>query len=58
MGYIGGMETAFGSGLGIQVLDSYEAMSRAAADSHLQRAKATAEFAALCFRRRDADAHL
>jgi galactosamine-6-phosphate isomerase len=32
MGYIGGMEIAFGSGLRIQVLDSHEAMSRAAAD--------------------------
>lgn len=32
MGYMGGMKTAFGSGLRIQVLDSYEAMSRAAAD--------------------------
>ena len=32
MGYMGRMETAFGSGLRIQVLDSYEAMSRAAAE--------------------------
>jgi galactosamine-6-phosphate isomerase len=32
MGYIGGMEIAFGSGLRIQVLDFYEAMSRDAAD--------------------------
>jgi galactosamine-6-phosphate isomerase len=32
MGYIGGMEIASGSGLRIQVLDSYEAMSRVAAD--------------------------
>jgi galactosamine-6-phosphate isomerase len=32
MGYTGCMETALPNGLGIQVLDTYEAMSRAAAD--------------------------
>jgi galactosamine-6-phosphate isomerase len=32
IGYTGRMETALANGLGMQVLDSYEAMSRAAAD--------------------------